>query len=66
MSYETDVPHHDYTCGFVVGFKAIKGDEARLPVLPMPPRIATLGLTLFEVGVRDGLEHAGIELGVHP
>jgi hypothetical protein len=66
MSYKAHVPHNDYTAGFVVGFKAIKGDDARLPVLPVPPRITKLGLTPFEVGVRDGLEHVGIELGVHP
>jgi hypothetical protein len=66
MSYKTDVPRHDYIAGFVPGFLAIKGEDARLPVLPGPPRIGTLGLTQFLVGIRDGLEHAGIELGIHP
>jgi hypothetical protein len=66
MSYKTDVPHDDYAAGFEVGFRAVKGDDARLPLLPLAPRIATLGLTQFLVGVRDGLEQAGVELGMHP
>jgi hypothetical protein len=66
MSYKTDVPHDDYAAGFEAGFKAVKGDDARLPLLPLVPRIATLGLTQFLVGVRAGLEQAGVELGTHP
>lgn len=62
MPYQTDVPHADYHAGFFVGFKAAKGDDARLPLAPLPPRVTTLGLTPFLMGVRDGLEQAGVEL----
>jgi len=62
MSYKADVPHNDFAAGFEVGFRAIKGDDERLPILPLAPQIAILGLTHFLLGVRAGLEQAGIEL----
>jgi len=62
MGYKTDVPHNDFAAGFEAGFKAIKGDQATLPLSPLPPQVAVFGLTPFLLGVREGLEHAGIEL----
>jgi hypothetical protein len=62
MSYKADVPHDDYAAGFEVGFRAIRGDDARLPILTLAPSIAMLGLTRFLVGVRAGLESAGVDL----
>jgi hypothetical protein len=62
MSYQTDVPHVDYAAGFEAGFRAIRGNDARLPLLPLPPQIAIADLTRFLVGVRAGLELAGVDI----
>lgn len=62
MSYKTDAPHDDYAAGFEAGFRAIRGDDAHLPILTVAPLIAILGLTRFLVGVRAGLESAGVDL----
>jgi hypothetical protein len=62
MSYQTGVPHDDYAAGFETGFRAIRGDDARLPILTAAPQISIAGLTRFLVGVRAGLESAGVDI----
>jgi hypothetical protein len=62
MSYKADVPHNDFAAGFEAGFRAIKGNDERLLILTLAPQIAVFGLTHFLLGVRAGLERAGVEL----
>jgi hypothetical protein len=58
------IPHDDYKTGFIVGYQAIVGTNALLPLLPLQP-LTSLGMTPFLMGVRAGIESAGIELGDH-
>lgn len=62
MSYKTDVPHNDFAAGVEAGFKSVKGEDERPRVMPLAPHIAVLGMTPFLLGVRAGLELAGVEL----
>ena len=60
MSYH-DIPHNDFQAGFETGYRAIKGTNAVTPSTPARP--ATSGnLTPFLLGVRKGLECAGLDL----
>lgn len=61
MAAQGNVPHDDYQSGFIFGFQAIAGTMRALPALPAQP--ATRGnMTPFLIGVRKGIERAGIEL----
>ena len=57
------LPYHDFSAGFRVGWEAVHGDRVPLPrVLPMAPRLTTMGYSLFTLGVRAGVEMAtGVE-----
>lgn len=53
------LPHDDFAAGFRVGWEAVYGDGVPLPrVLPMAPRLTTMGYSRFTLGVRAGLEAA--------
>ena len=55
------VPHDNFRAGFIVGYQAVKGTEAPTPGIPVQP--GTPGnMTPFLVGVRRGLEEAGVKL----
>ena len=57
----SQLDQNDYAAGFEVGYRAIRGTSAGLPGLPGQP--GTRGnMTPFLIGVRKGLERAGIEL----
>ncbi|MDF1600211.1 hypothetical protein PZ895_10550 [Mesorhizobium sp. YIM 152430] len=66
------LPHDDFAAGFRVGWEAVCGDGVPLPrVLPMAPRLTTMGYSLFTLGVRAGVEAAtGVEdlddIGLRP
>lgn len=51
----------DYKAGFEAGYRAIRGTNAMLPMLPMQP-MTKMNMTPFLMGVRKGLERAGIDL----
>jgi hypothetical protein len=54
------IDQRDYAAGFEVGYRAIKGLAAGLPGLPGQP--GTRGnMTPFLMGVRKGLEQAGVK-----
>ncbi len=55
-----DVPHNDYAAGFKAGFQAIVGTARAIPALPAMPGVRA-GMTPFLMGVRKGLERAGIK-----
>jgi len=60
MSY-TDIPQDDFRAGFEAGYRAIKGTAVGMPGLPGQP--GTHGnKTPFLMGIRKGLERAGIDL----
>ena len=60
MSYR-DIPQDDYQAGFEVAYRAIKGTATGLPGIPGQP--GTPGnMTPFLMGVRRGLEQAGLKL----
>ncbi len=62
MAAKGDVPHDDFRSGFVVGFQAIRGTSSAIPAIPAKP--ATNGnMTPFLMGVRAGLEKAGVDPG---
>jgi hypothetical protein len=55
------IDQNDYAAGFEAGYRAIKGTAAGLPGLPGQP--GTKGnMTPFLMGVRKGIERAGIDL----
>jgi hypothetical protein len=55
------IDQNDYAAGFEAGYRAIKGTAAGMPGLPGQP--GTKGnMTPFLMGVRKGLERAGIGL----
>jgi hypothetical protein len=56
-----NIPHEDFTAGFLVGYQAIMGTHALPPLTPLAP-LTLLGMTRFLMGVRAGLETAGIDL----
>lgn len=58
---DDQVPHDDYKAGFRAGWQAINGDTRRLPVIPMQPRILTMGWTWFTTGIKAAVE---LSLGV--
>ena len=49
------VDPNDYREGFVQGFRAIRGDVAVLPVLPVQP-VTSVGRTPFQMGIIRGIE----------
>ena len=55
------VPHADYSTGFKVGYQAIRGTSAAIPAAPARPATVS-GMTPFLMGVRKGLESAGVTL----
>ena len=61
MAEQGDVPHDDYRSGFIAGFQAIAGTTRTIP--PVLAQPATCGnLTLFLMGIRRGIQRAGIDL----
>jgi len=58
MSYKENVPHDDFQAGFEAGYRAIRGTNAMTPMKPM----TRMNMTTFLMGVRRGLERAGIEI----
>jgi hypothetical protein len=62
MSYDKDVPHDDFEAGFEVGYRAVRGTNVMLPTFPMEP-MTRMNMTAFLMGVRKGLERAGVKIG---
>jgi hypothetical protein len=63
MSY-SKIPHNDFQAGFEAGFRAIRGTSAATPTTPgQPPTPGNM--TPFLLGVRKGLERAGMDLDQH-
>jgi len=62
VSYDNNVPHDDFSAGFEAGYRAIRGTNVMLPMEPMEP-MTKMNMTRFLMGVRKGIERAGIELG---
>ena len=61
MAAAGEVPHNDFISGFYVGYQAIMGTARALPALPARPGTRN-NSTPFLMGVRLGLERAGIDL----
>jgi hypothetical protein len=61
MTAKGDVPHDDFKSGFLVGFQAIRGTTVATPAVPAKPATKA-NMTPFLMGVRKGIERAGIEL----
>ena len=61
MAY-TQIDQIDYRSGFEVGFRAIRGRAPTLPALPAQPTSRDMNMTPFLMGVRKGLQSAGIDL----
>ena len=59
MAAKGNVPHDDFKSGFQVGYQAIMGTRRIVPIPPVKP-ITRTGMTPFLMGVRKGLERAGI------
>ena len=55
------VPHNNFRAGFNVGYQAVKGTEAPTPDVPRQPDTPG-NMTPFLMGVRRGLEVAGVKL----
>ena len=63
MAEQGDIPHNDFRSGFIAGFQAIAGMARTIP--PIPPQHAMpvrSNLTPFLMGIRKGLQRAGIDL----
>jgi len=60
MGYSS-VPHDDFRAGFEAGYRAIRGKSVALPAPPAAPATRA-NMTPFLMGVRRGLERAGISL----
>ena len=61
MVAKGNVPHDDYRSGFEAGFQAIAGTARAVPTLPAQPATRA-GFTPFLMGIREGLERAGLSL----
>jgi len=57
----SQIDQTDYAAGFEAGYRAIKGTSVPLPVLPGQPGTHVYK-TPFLMGVRKGLEKAGVEI----
>lgn len=60
MSYK-DIAPDDFAAGFEVGYRAIKGTSVGLPGIPGQPGTRS-NMTAFLMGIRKGLERAGLDL----
>ena len=58
-----DVPHGDFKAGFMVGFQAAEGTDREIPATPAKP-VTPVNMTPFLMGVRKGLEEAGMGFGI--
>jgi hypothetical protein len=56
-----NIDQRDYAAGFETGYRAIKGTAAGLPGLPVQPG-SRGNMTPFLMGVRKGLERAGVKI----
>ena len=61
MVEQGNVPHEDFRSGFIAGFQAIAGTAHTIPVIPTQP-VMRSNLTPFLMGVRKGIQRAGIDL----
>ena len=63
MVEQGNVPHDDYRSGFIAGFQAIAGTTRTIPPIVRQPPAPTCGnLTPFLMGIRRGIQRAGIDL----
>lgn len=56
-----NIPQDDYRAGFRVGWQAVVGTSRAIPALPAQPATRA-GMTPFLMGVRKGMERAGVSL----
>jgi hypothetical protein len=61
MTEQGDLPHDDFRSGFIAGFQAIAGTAHTIPPIPAQP-VMRAALTPFLMGVRKGLQRAGVDL----
>jgi hypothetical protein len=57
----SDIDQSDYAAGFEAGYRTIKGTAVGMPGLPGQPG-TRVNMTPFLMGVRKGLEKAGVKL----
>ena len=63
MVEQGNVPHDDYRSGFIAGFQAIAGTTRTIPPIIRQPTTPTCGnLTPFLMGIRRGIQRAGVDL----
>jgi hypothetical protein len=61
MTEQGEIPHNDFRSGFIAGFQAIAGTAHTIPAIPAQP-VMRSNLTPFLMGLRKGLQRAGIDL----
>jgi hypothetical protein len=61
MTEQGDVPHNDFRSGLIAGFQPIVGTVHTIPPIPAQP-VMRSALTPFLMGVRKGLQRAGVDL----
>jgi hypothetical protein len=61
MTEQGDLPHDDFRSGFIAGFQAIAGTAYAIRPFPAQP-VMRSNLTPFLMGVRRGLQRAGVDL----
>ena len=64
MVEQGNIPHDDFRSGFIAGFQAIAGTAHTIPLIPKQP-VSRSNLTPFLMGVRKGIQRAGIDLNLN-